>query len=51
LTIQFYHKPVRSCSILSKKKSEFMRTVAFRKRLNRNGIREGFTGRKARNAT
>lgn len=26
---QFYHKPVRSCSILSKKKSDFMRVVAF----------------------
>ena len=30
---QFYHKPVRSCSILAKKKPDFMRAAAFRKRL------------------
>ena len=30
---QFYHKSVRSCSVLAKKKPDFMRAVAFRKRL------------------
>ena len=34
-TSQFYHKPVRSCSILAKKKPDFMQAVAFRKRLIR----------------
>lgn len=33
IKLKFYHKPVRSCSILSKK-SDFMQTVAFRKCLN-----------------
>lgn len=35
LTFQFYHKPVRSCSILTKKKALILRAVAFRKRLNK----------------
>jgi len=33
LTTQFCHKPVRSCSILAKKKPDFMQAVAFCKRL------------------
>ncbi len=37
---QFYHKPVRSCSDLAKKKLDFMRTAAFRKRLKNSKYEE-----------